>query len=43
MVGNRYWMPPPRQFQPTFQSAIQAIQLLCYNAEAKIQLYMNIM
>ena len=19
MVGNRYWMPPPRQFQPMFQ------------------------
>ena len=42
MVGNRYWMPPPRQFQPMFQSALQAIQLLGYNPEAKIQLYMNI-
>ena len=19
MVGHRYWMPPPRQFQPMFQ------------------------
>ena len=22
MVGNRYWMPPPRQFQPMFQVSI---------------------
>ena len=22
MVGNGYWMPPPRQFQPTFQVSI---------------------
>ena len=22
MVGNRYWMPPPRQFQSMFQESI---------------------
>ena len=29
MVGHRYWMPPPRQFQPMFQVFISN-QLLCY-------------
>ena len=43
MVGNRYWMPPPRQFQPMFQmSSRQSMKLLCYNPQAKIQLDMNI-
>ena len=23
MVGHRYWMPPPRQFQPMFQVSIE--------------------
>ena len=29
MVGHRYWMPPPSQFQPMFQVSISN-QLLCY-------------
>ena len=29
MVGHRYWMPPPRQFQPMFQVSIST-QLLWY-------------
>ena len=29
MVGHRYWMPPPRQFQPMFQVSISK-QLLWY-------------
>ena len=29
MVGHRYWMPPPRHFQPMFQAFISN-QLLCY-------------
>ena len=33
MVGNTYWMPPPRQFQPMFQEF--STQSNCYATSRK--------
>ena len=41
MVGNRYWMPLPRQFQPMFQVS-SSNQIAMLHPIAKIQLDMNI-
>ena len=37
MVGNRYWMPPPRQFQPMFQVSAHN-QTAMLHSVAKVQL-----
>ena len=37
MVGNRYWMPPPRQLQPMFQVSTSN-QTAMLRPVAKIQL-----
>ena len=39
MVGNRYWMPPPRQFQPMFQVSLSN-QTVVLHPVPKIQLVM---
>ena len=40
MVGNRSWMPPPRQFQPMFQVS-SSNQTAMLHQVAKIQLDMT--
>ena len=40
MVGNRYWMPPPRQFQPMLQVSTSN-QTAMLHPVAKIQLDMD--
>ena len=32
MVGHRYWMPPPRQFQPMFQVLST---IICYATSSR--------